>query len=39
MKVSNQKVGAMWTEVSAKFSDPFKNSQNILRMQSIDEIA
>ena len=37
MKVNNQKVGAMWTEVSAKFSDPFKKPQSIQIMQSIEE--
>ena len=37
MKVNTQKVGATWTEVSAKFSDPFKKQQGILKMESINE--
>ena len=37
MKVNTQKVGAMWTEVSAKFSDPFQKPQNIQRMECIVE--
>ena len=34
MKVSNQQIGAMWTEMSAKFSDPYKSNNQIQKMKN-----
>ena len=34
MKVSNQQIGAMWTEMSAKFSDPYQSNSKIQKMDA-----
>ena len=39
MKVSNQQIGAMWMEMSAKFSDPYQGNNGIQKMENWDEIS
>lgn len=37
MKVNNQQIGAMWTQMSSKFSDPYQNKSSIRKMENWDE--